>query len=78
MNDCNTFDLKPKGLMVDTGATSHIVTDIEKLKETDGTFKPQKHVVELADEARTTGIALKRGAAEVYLRDNEGCLMKQH
>ncbi|KAK6311199.1 hypothetical protein J4Q44_G00192540 [Coregonus suidteri] len=62
--------------MVDTGATSHIVTDIGKFKEFDETFKPEKHSVELADGTRTNGVAERRGAAEVYLRDNTGRRVK--
>ncbi|KAK6305403.1 hypothetical protein J4Q44_G00241830 [Coregonus suidteri] len=62
--------------MVDTGATSHIVTDIGKFKEFDETFKPEKHSVELADGTRTHGVAERRGAAEVYLRDNTGRRVK--
>ncbi|KAK6322804.1 hypothetical protein J4Q44_G00075960 [Coregonus suidteri] len=62
--------------MVDTGATSHIVTDIGKFKEFDETFKLEKHSVELADGTRTNGVAERRGAAEVYLRDNTGRRVK--
>ena len=40
---------RQRGLMVDTGATSHIITDIEKFKNFDNTFQPEKHVLELAD-----------------------------
>lgn len=76
ISDCQVSGLKQKGLMVDTGATSHIVTDIGKFKEFDETFKPEKHSVELADGTRTNGVAERRGAAEVYLRDNTGRRVK--
>ncbi|TWW54630.1 hypothetical protein D4764_0116410 [Takifugu flavidus] len=59
-----------RGLMVDTGATSHIVTDVTKFKDFEN-FKPQKHILELADGVRTSGVALKRGAAKVRLIDGE-------
>lgn len=49
-------------LMIDTGATSHIVTDITKFKDFDVNFKPQKHIMELADGERPSGVTLKRGA----------------
>lgn len=62
-----------RGLMVDTGATSHIVTDITKFKDFDENFKPQKHILELVDGVRTSGVALKRGAAKVRLIDRRGC-----
>lgn len=76
VNESPVCVLKQKGLMVDTGATSHIVTDIAKFKVFDETFKPKQHVLELADGVRTTGTAQKRGAAEVYLRDNKGRKVK--
>lgn len=62
-----------RGLMVDTGATSHIVTDITKFKDFDENFKSQKHILELADGVRTSGVALKRGSAKVRLIDRRGC-----
>ncbi|XP_077357483.1 uncharacterized protein LOC144032098 [Festucalex cinctus] len=61
-----------KGLMVDSGATKHIITDIEKFEEFDPSFKPQRHILELADGARTSGIALKKGTAKVRIRNSEG------
>ena len=65
-------ELKHKGLMVDTGATSHIIRDIGKFKNFDNTFQAEKHVIELADGTRASGVALKRGDAEVYLVDSAG------
>ena len=58
--------------MVDTGATSHIITNIDKFKRFDETFQPKDHFVELADRTRTSGVALKTGEAEVCLQDTEG------
>lgn len=70
-SDCSG-EVKQRGLMVDTGATSHIVTDERKFQHFDEHFEPRKHVLELADGVRASGIALKRGAAKVWLRDNTG------
>ncbi|KAF3688288.1 Copia protein Gag-int-pol protein Copia VLP protein Copia protease [Channa argus] len=64
-----------KGIMVDTGATSHIINDIRKLINFDSSFQPGSHSVELADRTRCSGIAEKRGTAVIYLLDNAG---KQH
>ena len=64
--------IQERGLMVDTGATSHIITDVTKFKSFDNTFRPEKHSVELADGTRCSGVAQKRGAAEVCLIDNKG------
>lgn len=61
-----------KGLMVDSGATKHIVTDIEKFVDFDLSFKPQSHILELADGERASGIALKKGTAKLRLRNSNG------
>uniref|UniRef100_A0AAV2KWH4 Uncharacterized protein n=1 Tax=Knipowitschia caucasica TaxID=637954 RepID=A0AAV2KWH4_KNICA len=41
--------------MVDSGATKHIITDIGRFEEFDPTFKPQSHILELADGERASG-----------------------
>ncbi len=64
--------IKEKGLMVDTGATSHIVTDILKFTSFDDTFKPETHCVELADGTPCRGVAQRKGNAEVLLVDSTG------
>ncbi|KAJ8358742.1 hypothetical protein SKAU_G00152670 [Synaphobranchus kaupii] len=66
--------IQEKGLMVDTGATSHIVTDITKFKKFDDTFKPETHCVELADGTLCNGVAQRKGDAEVCLIDSGGQL----
>lgn len=68
--------LRHGGLMVDTGATSHIITDIRKFRKFDPTFQPEKHFIELADGTRANGVALKRGDAEVSLVSREGETVK--
>ncbi|KAI7806633.1 hypothetical protein IRJ41_009193 [Triplophysa rosa] len=72
ISDCQIYGLQRKGLMVDTGATSHIITDIRNFKEFDDKFHAEKYCIELADGTRANGVALKRGDAEVYLIDREG------
>ncbi|KAJ8365023.1 hypothetical protein SKAU_G00138540 [Synaphobranchus kaupii] len=61
-----------KGLIVDTGASSHIINDKSKFKNFDGTFKPERHSMELADGKRTFRVAQGRGEAQVCLIDSEG------
>ncbi|XP_051793461.1 prolyl 4-hydroxylase subunit alpha-2 isoform X11 [Acanthochromis polyacanthus] len=61
-----------RGLMVDSGATRHIITDMEKFEEFDPNFQAQSHILELADGERASGIALKKGTAKVRMRDNKG------
>lgn len=68
-------DVKMKGIMVDGGATSHIVNDIGKFKSFDDSFKPESHSVELADGTKCSEIAQGRGTAVINLRDHAG---RQH
>lgn len=58
--------------MVDTGAKSHIIMDIEKFKKFDNKFQPEKEYIELANGTRVSRVALKIGDAEVCLIDNKG------
>ena len=75
VNDEATGKINRMGMLVDTGATSHnVTTDI--LKQIDMTFKPSKHFIELADGTRASNIALKRGDAEVFLKDTNGKRVK--
>ncbi|XP_035986711.1 uncharacterized protein LOC118560093 [Fundulus heteroclitus] len=75
-DDAQIYGTKVKGLMVDSGATKHIVTDAAKFKDFNSTFKPQSHILELADGVRTSGIALKKGTARVRLRDSNGRIVE--
>ena len=65
-------DVDVRGLMVDCGATSHIVTDLAKFKRFDDGFQAKSHCVELADGTRCKGVAERRGDAEVCLIDSKG------
>ena len=75
IQDQATGSVNSKGMLVDTGATSHIVTS-DILKQVDQAFKPSKHFIELADGTRESNIALKRGDAEVLLQDVSGHQLK--
>ena len=55
--------------MVDAGATSHIIKDINKFKTFYDFFQSDNHFLELADSTRTKGVALKWGDAEICLVD---------
>ncbi|XDV16957.1 hypothetical protein PO909_016438 [Leuciscus waleckii] len=61
-----------RGLMVDAGATSHIITDIAKFQWFDNSFQADTHCVELADGTRCNGVAKNRGDAAVCLVDSTG------
>ena len=65
-------NIKKNGLMVDCGATSHIITEKNSFKRFDRSFNPELHFMELADGTRRNNVALERGDAEVTLRDIKG------
>nr|XP_061819399.1 uncharacterized protein LOC133608210 [Nerophis lumbriciformis] len=67
--------IKMKGIMVDAGATSHIVNDVNNFTSFDNTFQPETHSVELADGTRCSGMAQGRGTATIHLVDSDG---RQH
>lgn len=50
-------DVRTKGLMVDTGATSHILNHKTAFKKFNDDFQPGTHCVELADGTRCKGVA---------------------
>lgn len=62
--------------MVDCGATSHMINDTTKFKRIDKNFRPEDHMIELADGIKVTGMAKMRRYAEVYLLDSKGRLVK--
>ena len=58
-------------LLVDCGATAHIIRDESKFVSYDNTFCPQNHFIELAN-GEGKSVALKRGKAVVNVIDSEG------
>ena len=49
-------DTKRKGLMVDAGATSHIITHFTKIKRFNDSFQAKLHCVDLADGSKSSGV----------------------
>lgn len=72
MSDCPTQRGNKENLMVYCGATTHMINDATKFKTVDKSFKPENHVIELADRSKVSGMAKMRGDAEVYLLDSKG------
>ena len=64
---------KTPTLLVDTGATSHIINDKSKFVSFDQKFDPSKHVIELADGSKAN-VVLGKGNAKVKLYDVNGNL----
>ena len=69
-------NIKRKRLMVDCGATSHIITEESTFSKFDETFDPNAYYMELADGTRMNNVVLKQGDAEVCLQDREGRCVK--
>lgn len=67
---------KPWSMLVDSGATSHILTSDEHFVSYDKSFDPDNHVIELANGEKSTNSALKRGKAEVFLKTVDGKKVK--
>ena len=59
-------------LLVDCGATTHIVNDLAQFICFDKNFNPDEHYIELADGSRSNNIALKKGMAKVTLQGTNG------
>ena len=59
-------------LLVDCGATAHIINDDSKFIFIDENFNPEEHYIELADGRKCNNVAKKRGTATVDIRDEDG------
>ena len=58
-------DGKTDCLLVDCGATAHIINDRSKFVNFDEEFDSDSRFIELADGSRTNGIVQGRGKAQV-------------
>ena len=65
INKCNM-------LLVDCGATAHIVCDRKKFLSFDKNCDTSSHVIELADGSQQSGIVCGRGTAHFELTDTDG------
>ena len=63
-------------LLVDSGATSHIVNDINLFETLEPCNNSKQHSLELADGTRVTGTVKGRGTATVMIRDDHGRVHK--
>ena len=69
----DNFDsVRENSLLVDTGATAHILNDKSKFLKFDEDFKPENHYIELADGSRACGVVSAKGRAKIILHDVEG------
>ena len=59
-------------LLVDCGATAHIINNDSLFVSVDEGYKPEEHFIELADGSRSNNVAKKRGTALVNIQDEHG------
>ena len=64
-------------LLVDCGATAHIVNDKSRFTVFDESFCPDKHFVELANGTKSN-VALARGDATIRIKDTRGPVSYTH
>ncbi|KAL5012489.1 hypothetical protein ScPMuIL_011040 [Solemya velum] len=78
VSDSSASSIRSGNLLVDCGATAHIVTDKSKFVSFDKSFKPDKHFIELADGTRNKNVALQRGHSEaiIGIKDDQGSVVK--
>ena len=67
-----TMELENVYLLVDCGATTHIINDESKFVFLERNFNPNDHYIELADGSRTNNVAMKKGTTKLYLQDTDG------
>ena len=69
----DNFDsVRENSLLVDTGATAHILNDKSKILKFEENFKPENHSIELADVSMVCGVVSAEGRATIILHDLEG------
>jgi len=59
-------------LLVDCGATAHILTEKSKFTSFEQNFDVNNHCIELADGSRSNGIVQGRGTAKVCVQSSDG------
>ena len=59
-------------LLVDCGATCHIINNPDMFISYDDTFQPEHHFIQLADGRRSNELAVARGNAKCSFTDSDG------
>ena len=71
-NNCdNTSMSQVNSLLVDCGATAHVMTNASKFIRFDEQFNPEKHFIELADGTKANNVAVKKGDVKLSLTTSE-------
>ena len=72
VDECLLTSSNSNSILVNCGATTHIINDITHFLSFDDSFNPNEHFIELADGSRTNNVAQKRGVACWKIRDDNG------
>jgi transposase InsO family protein len=72
----NTTSNNSRKLLVDCGATCHIVNNVDYFTSFDPNFNPKKHFIQLADGHRSNELATAKGKAQFNLPDSDGKVHK--
>ena len=72
MQDRVMASYNSNALLVDCGATCHVVNNEALLVSRDDTFEPHKHFLQLADGSRTNDLVTARGDAQMTIFDSKG------
>ena len=71
VNYCDNIKLSDS-LLVDSGATAHIICNRDNFIEFDEHFDPKNHYIELADGVKSNNVVKARGKAKVNVIDVNG------
>ena len=72
MSDDEYLKVDSESLLVDFGATTHIVNDRTLFTAFDKSYCPSEHFIELADGSRQNNIAKARGTVVIFLNGENG------
>ena len=73
-HEAQTTEEKQSALLVDSGATDHILNDKRKFVSFQPDYVPENHYLALADGTKIGGMAKGKGTARVKIRDENGRL----
>ena len=68
----HSIEMDPCNMLVDCGATAHIITDKSKFVRLNKNFDMSKHIIKLADGNRSNDIVQAKGDVMIFLKDNKG------
>ena len=72
----NTANRQNNRLLVDCGATCHIINDEKYFISYDSTFEPEKHFMEVADGRRSNKLAKAKGNAKFTIVNSNGLTLR--